>query len=93
MNLDYRKGSINFTDLNSTHSYDPTAAFNQSQLANILAVKSLANDWLPDKITVNAVDTQHFSNPLKALIRCTLEYVQPISSVIWVLTRVCLEVW
>merc|ERR1719318_510189 len=55
MNLDYRKGSINFSDLNSSTAYDPTIAFNQSQLANMLSVQAMARDWVKNKITVNAV--------------------------------------
>jgi len=53
-NLDYRKGLINFEDLNSDKSYDPATAFYQSQLANILAVQSLAKEFLEDKISVFA---------------------------------------
>ena len=55
MNLDYRKGSINYADLNSSTAYDPTIAFNQSQLANMLSVQAMAKDWAKNKITVNAV--------------------------------------
>merc|ERR1719483_1302442 len=55
MNLDYRKGSINFTDLNSDNAYNPTTAFTQSQLANMLTVQTMSKDWTENKITVNAV--------------------------------------
>jgi len=55
MNLDYRKGNINFSDLNSSSTYDPTVAFNQSQLANMLAMQVLAEEWSKEKVTVNAV--------------------------------------
>ena len=55
MNLDYRKGSINFADLNSTTSYDPSNAFYQSQLANILTVQNMSQEWAENHITVNAV--------------------------------------
>jgi len=54
MNLDYRKGEINFKDLNSA-VYDPTTAFNQSQLANMLSMQNLAKEWAKNQITVNAV--------------------------------------
>jgi len=54
MNLDYRKGVINFKDLNSA-VYDPTTAFNQSQLANMLSMQNLAKEWAKNQITVNAV--------------------------------------
>ena len=55
MNLDYRKGEINFEDLNSSTAYDPTTAFTQSQLANMLTVTTLARRWKDDNISVNAV--------------------------------------
>ena len=55
MNLDYRKGEINFADLNSSTDYDPTTAFAQSQLANMLTVTTLAKHWENDNISVNAV--------------------------------------
>jgi len=55
MNLDYRKGSINFSDLNSVNEYDKNVAFNQSQLANMLTVQYLSSAWLKDGVTVNAV--------------------------------------
>ena len=55
MNLDYRKGEINFEDLNSSTAYDPTTAFTQSQLANMLTVTTLAKHWKKDNISVNAV--------------------------------------
>merc|ERR1719384_362587 len=56
MNLDYRKGEINFDDLNSSKDYDPSTAFYQSQLANMLAVTTLARQWAENKISVNAVE-------------------------------------
>ena len=55
MDLDYRKGEINLADLNSDKEYDPGEAFNQSQLANMLAVTNLAEQWRGDNVTVNAV--------------------------------------
>ena len=55
MNLDYRKGSIDFTDLNSDNKYNPTSAFTQSQLANMLTVLTLSKDWAEKNISVNAV--------------------------------------
>ena len=60
MNLDYRKGEINFEDLNSEKSYDPDTAFHQSQLANMLSVSHLAKLWKPDNINVNAVREKTF---------------------------------
>jgi len=89
MNLDYRKGSINFKDLNSTHSYDPTAAFNQSQLANILTVKSLANHWLPNKITVNAVYPGVCSTNIKRHMGVdkSMSGSMVATPILWLLTR------
>ena len=57
MNLDYRKGEINFADLNSEREYDPDTAFYQSQLANMLTVTTLARQWAENNISVNAVKT------------------------------------
>ena len=65
MNLDYRKGSINFADLNSSTTYDPTIAFNQSQLANMLSVQAMAKDLVENKITVNVVYPGVCSNNTK----------------------------
>ena len=55
MNLDYKKGEINFADLNSSRDYEPSRAFYQSQLANMLTVTTLARRWKDDNISVNAV--------------------------------------
>ena len=57
MDLDYRKGEINLEDLNSDKEYDPDKAFTQSQLANMLAVTNLAEQWRDHNVTVNAVST------------------------------------
>jgi len=54
MNLDYRQGVINFSDLNSSEAYDKNVAFTQSQLANMLTVKQLSKLWLKDGIGVHA---------------------------------------
>jgi len=55
INLDYRKGKMNWSDLNSDTEYDPAEAFNQSQLANMLAMRGLAPSLLQDGITLNCV--------------------------------------
>ena len=55
MDLDYRKGEINLEDLNSDKAYDPGEAFNQSQLANMLTVTALAEQWRGGNVTVNGV--------------------------------------
>jgi len=52
MNLDYRKGKINFLDLNSDTKYDAADAFNQSQLANMLIIGKISNDWKKDNVSV-----------------------------------------
>jgi len=41
---DYRKGSINFQDLNFTESYDASKAFTQSQLGRQRIVQNLSTD-------------------------------------------------
>ena len=63
MNLDYRKGSINFADLNSSTGYDPTTAFTQSQLANMVTVQTMAKDLAKNNITVNAVRPTNPTHP------------------------------
>lgn len=40
--LAHTRGTINFEDLNSDKSYDASAAYNQSKLANVLFTKELA---------------------------------------------------
>ena len=55
MDLDYRKGEIKLGDLNSEEAYDPDDAFCQSQLANMLTVTGLSEQWRGYNVTVNAV--------------------------------------
>ena len=58
INLDYRKGSIDFEDLNHTKNFDKSQAFRQSQLANMMFVTELASMLLKDtssSVSVNAV--------------------------------------
>ena len=45
VNLDYRKGKIEFSDLNGDQNYEANEAFNKSQLANMLVFKQLAETW------------------------------------------------
>lgn len=40
----HTRGAVNFSDLNSNASYDASAAYAQSKLANILFVKKLARE-------------------------------------------------
>lgn len=57
VNLDYRKAreGINFEDINMVQKYDKSYAFYQSQLANVLTMRSLAEEWKTRGISVNAV--------------------------------------
>ncbi|XP_023335036.1 retinol dehydrogenase 13-like [Eurytemora carolleeae] len=55
MNLDYRKGKINLSDLNAENNYDAAQAFCQSQLATMLSVPVLGDEWRKEGISVNAV--------------------------------------
>ena len=54
MNLDYRSGEIRFDDINGTEKYNQSEAFYQSQLANMMAVKSFSEQLKDSKVTVNA---------------------------------------
>ncbi|XP_064600291.1 retinol dehydrogenase 13-like isoform X2 [Liolophura sinensis] len=51
----HNRGRINFEDLNSAKSYNPSEAYNQSKLANLLFTKELAKRLEGTKVTVNAV--------------------------------------
>lgn len=55
VNLDYRKGALDLTDLNSEHNYDADKAFYKSQLASMLVLPLLAEKWKQDGISVTAV--------------------------------------
>lgn len=48
-------GQIKVADLNSTQSYDPLEAYNQSKLANMLFVTELSKRLENTGVTVNAV--------------------------------------
>ena len=89
MNLDYRKGKINFSDLNSSANYDPTTAFNQSQLANMLTVQEMAKEWKNDMITVNAVYPGVCSTNIKRHMGVDKSISGNIvaSPILWLLTR------
>lgn len=89
MNLDYRKGSINYADLNSSTAYDPTIAFNQSQLANMLSVQAMAKDWAKNKITVNAVYPGVCSTNIKRHMGVDKSISGSVvaSPILWLLTR------
>jgi len=89
MNLDYRKGKINFADLNSSASYDPTVAFNQSQLANMLTMQDMAKEWTKDKITVNAVYPGVCSTNIKRHMGVDKSISGNIvaNPILWLLTR------
>jgi len=49
------KGKINTKDLNSDLKYNPTSAYNQSKLANILFTRELAKQLQGTGVTANAV--------------------------------------
>ena len=51
----HTRGTINFKDLNSDKNYDPSEAYNQSKLANVLFTLELARRLQGTGVTVNAV--------------------------------------
>ncbi|CAK9807835.1 Retinol dehydrogenase 13 [Anthophora plagiata] len=51
----HKRGKIKLNDLNSTEEYDPSGAYAQSKLANILFTKKLADELKGTGVTVNAV--------------------------------------
>lgn len=55
MNVDFRKASLDLTDLNMEKHYNKSQAFSQSQLANMLLVQELAERLAPHGVTCNAV--------------------------------------
>ena len=89
MNLDYRKGEINFQDLNSSNSYDPDGAFHQSQLANMLSVVQLSQQWKQDNISVNAVYPGVCSTDIKRHMGVDRSITGNIiaNPILWLLTR------
>ncbi len=54
MNLDYRKGDVDFEDLNSQKSWTSSSAFYRSQLANMLVVRELGGTLSRQGVSVNA---------------------------------------
>jgi NAD(P)-dependent dehydrogenase (short-subunit alcohol dehydrogenase family) len=54
MNLDYRKASLDLTDLNQEKSFNKAQAFRQSQLGNMLLVRELAERLEGSGVTCNA---------------------------------------
>jgi len=55
VNLDYRKGKIDLSDLNCDQKYDANEAFTRSQLANMLVFRELAKIWNKENISLYAV--------------------------------------
>ncbi|XP_027023108.2 retinol dehydrogenase 14a [Tachysurus fulvidraco] len=51
----YKRGEINFDDLNSEHSYDAAAAYARSKLANLLFTLELSRRLEDTGVTVNAL--------------------------------------
>ncbi|KAK2853158.1 hypothetical protein Q7C36_008359 [Tachysurus vachellii] len=65
----YKRGEINFDDLNSEHSYDAAAAYARSKLANLLFTLELGRRLVDTGVTVNAPRTnlgRHVHVPLLA---------------------------
>lgn len=52
MNLDYRKGQLDFENLNSEKTWTAKEAFRRSQLANMIFVRQLAKDMEPHGVKV-----------------------------------------
>lgn len=51
----YKRGEINFDDLNSEHGYDGAAAYSRSKLANLLFTLELGRRLENTGVTVNAL--------------------------------------
>ena len=81
MNLDYRKGEINFADLNSESEYDPDTAFYQSQLANMLTVTRLAKHWnLASRSNVLNDSAKDGGVPIRGALLQTWSLCHPLRS-------------
>ena len=69
-------GKFNFDNLNSEHSYSPSAAYCASKLANVLFTRSLAKRLEGTGVTTNAVDPgaiktglqQHLTFPVVSIV-------------------------
>ncbi len=53
MNLDYRKGQLDFDNLNCEKTWSATEAFRKSQLANMIVVRQLAKEMESQEVKVN----------------------------------------
>uniref|UniRef100_A0A0K2UQE0 Uncharacterized protein n=1 Tax=Lepeophtheirus salmonis TaxID=72036 RepID=A0A0K2UQE0_LEPSM len=54
LNLDYRLGVVDFSDINFTHrKYNPSTAYKQSQLANAMFIQHYSKLNSPDVLTIN----------------------------------------
>lgn len=55
MNPDYKKANLDLSDLNLDKNYNKSVAFTNSQLANMLIVRELAERLKDHKVSCNAV--------------------------------------
>lgn len=62
---DYRKGQLDFDNLNMLKGYTPAAAYAQSKLANVLFSKELAERLADSKVNVFTVRANKCHTPLK----------------------------
>lgn len=62
---DYKKGKIDFNNLNLLKDYTPEDAYRQSKLANVLFTKELANQLKNSNINVFAIRANKCHTPLK----------------------------
>ena len=63
--LDYRRGKLDFENLNLLQSYTPLAAYRQSKLANVLFTKELANQLKDTNVNVFSIRTNRCHTELK----------------------------
>lgn len=63
--LNYRKGKLDFDNLNLVKDYTPSTAYNQSKLANVLFSKELAKVTADSNIQVFSVRANRCHTPLK----------------------------
>lgn len=62
---DYKKGKLDFANLNLLHGYTPAGAYEQSKLANVLFTKELAERLQESKVNVYAVRANKCHTDLK----------------------------
>ena len=62
---DYKKGKLDFDNLNLLHGYDPGRAYSQSKLANVLFTKELNRQLKDTNINVFSIRAAKCHTPLK----------------------------